>query len=82
MKRLTKLELLGIVFGAIIFCFGLCEVIWPKPGVMILAVNGRQGSGVAVDPLVVSTVGARVYGVLEILGGIGIVVLSAYRPKR
>ena len=82
MKRFTNIELCGIAFGTVLFGFGVWEVIWPKAGVMFLAVNNRLGSGVAVNPLVVSTTGARIFGVLEIFGGIAIVAISAYRSKR
>jgi hypothetical protein len=82
MKRLTKIELYGIVFGIALFVFGVVQIIWPKARVMTLATNGRLGNPGTAKPLVITTTGARVYGLLEILGGAGIVVLSAYRVKR
>ena len=82
MKRFSNIELLGIVFGIAIFVFGIWEVIWPKEGVMFLFVNNKLGSPVPVNSLDVNTTGARIYGVLEIFGGIALVVLSAYRSKK
>ena len=82
MKRFTNIELCGIAFGIALFIFGVWEVIWPKAGVMFLFVNNRFGSPVPVNSLDVSTTGARIFGVLEIFGGITIVAISAYRSKR
>ena len=80
MKRFTPIEVAGVILGGVLFIGGLTCVIWPRAAVIIHPTNdwiGRPGSSVES----VSTTGARMYGVLAMLLGVGIAALAVYRRK-
>jgi hypothetical protein len=81
MKRLSPTELGGVILGAILFVGGLVLVIWPQPGVVPHFTNNALGMSPRSEMEVVSASGARLYGILGMLLGSGIVLLAVYRGK-
>jgi hypothetical protein len=82
MKRLTTIELCGLVLGVIFLVFGVIMIIWPQTGVVFHFTNDALGMSPRSEPEVVTATGSRVYGVLAVLLGSGIVTASLYREKK
>ena len=57
--------------GIAFFVFGLIQVVWPKPGVVLLSTNDDLGSTVRSDPIKLTVHGSRVIGIVTALVGIG-----------
>ena len=82
MKRLTTIELCGLVLGIMFLVFGVIAIIWPQAGVVFHFTNDALGMSPRSEPEAVSASGSRVYGVLALLLGAGIVAASLYHEKR
>lgn len=81
MKRFTSIKLFGFALGAVFFFTGLAGVIWPEPGVIPHFTNDARGFSPRYEMEVVTSTGARVYGVLAMLLGVGMATLAVYRKK-
>ena len=82
MKRLSALEIAGLVLGAVLFFVGLAAVISPKPGIVQHFTNSDTGTSVRTETEVVSATGSRVYGIMAMLLGVGIIALAVYHKRR
>jgi hypothetical protein len=82
MKRFTSIEIGGLILGVLLFCGGLDAVIWPQSGVVPHFTNDVWGMSPRTDMEVVSTTGARVYGILAMLLGAGIAAMAVCREKK
>ena len=81
MKRLTSIELGGLILGVILFVGGLVSVIWPQSGVVPHFTNDVLGMSPGSEMEVVSVSGARLYGILGMLLGSGMAIFAVYRGK-
>jgi hypothetical protein len=82
MKRLSAIEFCGLLLGIVFLAFGLFTIIWPQTGVVFHFTNDVLGMSPRSEPEVVTASGSRVYGVLSLLLGAGIVAASLYREKK
>jgi hypothetical protein len=82
MKRFSSIEIGALILGILFFLVGLDAVIWPQSGVVPHFTNDVWGMSPKTDMEVVSTTGARVYGVLAMLFGAGIAAMAICREKK
>jgi hypothetical protein len=81
MKRLSATEVGGLVLAAFLFFGGLDSLIWPQSGIVLHLTNDALGLSYRSDLDVISKTGARVYGILAMLFGVGIGALALYHEK-
>lgn len=81
MRRFTSTEIGGLILGMLLLLGGLDSVIWPQAGAVPHFTNDVLGLSPGTKMEVVSTAGARVYGLLAIMFGAGIVTIAMYRGK-
>jgi hypothetical protein len=81
MNRMTSIEYCGLALGVFLVLAGSTMVIWPQPAMIPHFTNDALGMFPHSEPEFVTTSGARVYGLLSIVCGAGVVWLAAYRRK-
>jgi len=82
MKRLTSIEIGALILAALFFFIGLDSVIWPQSGVVPHFTNDYWGTPQGTIEEAVTPTGARVYGILAMLFGVGIAVMALYRERK
>ena len=81
MRRFTSTEIGVLLLAMLLFLGGIYMVIWPQTGVVPVFTNDALGLSSHYMLEEMTLTGARVAGVLAILFGTGIAVLTIYRGK-
>jgi hypothetical protein len=82
MKRFAPNGIGILILALVLFLGGLDAAIWPQAGIVPHFTNGAFGSAPRSEMEVVSTTGARVYGVLAMLFGAAIGFMAFYHNKK
>ena len=82
MKRLSTIEVCGCVFGIVFLLFGIAAILRPHTGVVFHAANDAIGMLVPSQPEVVTARSSRIYGILAILLGSGLLAGALYHEKK
>jgi len=81
MRRLSRIEVCGLVLGIVFLVFGIIAIIWPQTGLVFHPANDAIGMPAPSEPETVTTKSSRVYGVLAILLGSGMIGGALYHEK-
>ena len=76
MRRLTGIDLSGVLLGIILIGGGLIMVIWPTPQVLFHFTNNALGLSAHYEAEFVSASGQREYGAVAVLVGAGILAAA------
>jgi hypothetical protein len=73
MKQFTSIEIGGLILAGFLFFGGLVVIIWPQAGIVPHFTNDALGMPSETSIEVTSITGGRIYGILAMLLGVGIV---------
>jgi hypothetical protein len=80
-RRFSTTEVYAFLLGIVFLLFGVAAVIWPHTGLLYHPTNDVNGSPTPSDPEVLTTTRSRVYGIIAILMGSGMVAGALYHEK-
>lgn len=82
MKHLTTVERCGLLLGCTFVVCGAHTIIWPETGVMFRFSGGGRGlsPGYAIEE--VTEAKSKLYGVLAVILGAGVIAGALYTEKK
>jgi hypothetical protein len=81
-RHLSTIQVCGVALGIVFLVFGIVAIIWPHTGVVFHPANDVIGMPVPSEPETVTAKSSRVYGVLAILVGSGILGGALYAERK